>query len=169
MFTHLFNAMRPLGHRDPGVIAAALTSAAAMPAIIPDAVHVHPRIMRLVYAARGAGGMILTTDKVSLAGAPADASMPVGRARAQIVSGAARLPDGTIAGSVISMLDGVRMMVREAGASISEAALMAASNPAALLGIRERGRLQAGSISDMIVLNPEMELKSVFVAGRELN
>jgi N-acetylglucosamine-6-phosphate deacetylase len=168
MFTHLFNAMRPLGHRDPGVITAALTSTAAMPAIIPDAVHVHPRIMRLVYRARGAAGMILTTDKVSLAGAPADASMPVGRARAQVIEGAARLPDGTIAGSVISMLEGLRRMVREAGAGVGEAALMAASNPAALLGIQERGRLQAGSISDMIVLNPEMELKSVFVAGREL-
>lgn len=169
MFTHLFNAMRPLSHRDPGVITAALTSATAMPAIIPDGVHLHPRIMRLVYAARGARGMILTTDKVSLAGAPADASLAVGRAQARVVSGAARLPDGTIAGSIISMLDGVRMMVREAGASVGEAAVMGASNPAALLGIGERGRLHAGSISDMIVLNAEMELKSVFVAGREVN
>ena len=67
MFTHLFNAMRPLNHRDPGVIAAALTNEVAMPAVIPDGVHVAPEILRLIYMARGAHRMILTTDKVSLA------------------------------------------------------------------------------------------------------
>ena len=68
MFTHLFNAMRPLNHRDPGVIAAALTNEVAMPAVIPDGVHLAPEILRLIYMTRGARRMILTTDKVSLAG-----------------------------------------------------------------------------------------------------
>ena len=68
MFTHLFNAMRPLNHRDPGAIAAALTNEVAMPAVIPDGVHLAPEILRLIYMTRGARRMILTTDKVSLAG-----------------------------------------------------------------------------------------------------
>src|SRR3984957_3025612 len=68
MFTHLFNAMRPLNHRDPGVIAAALAPSAAIAAIIPDAVHVHPAMLRLVFDARGRSGVILVTDKVALAG-----------------------------------------------------------------------------------------------------
>lgn len=168
MFTHLFNAMRPLNHRDPGVIAAALNSKGALPAIIPDGVHVHPEVVRLVYAARGALGMLLTTDKVSLAGAGAGASMQVGRAQATVVSGAARLPDGTIAGAVISMLDGVKVMVDRVGVGVGEAALMASTNAARLLGLGDRGRLHPGARADMILLGPELKLKAVFVAGHEL-
>ncbi len=168
MFTHLFNAMRPLNHRDPGVIAAALNSKAAIPAIIPDGVHVHPEVIRLVYATRRAFGMILTTDKVSLAGAQPGSSIPVAGTHARVVSGAARLGNGTIAGSIISMLDGVRMMVDRLGVSLGEAAVMASTNPARMLGAGDRGRLQPGARADMILLSPELELKAVFVAGNEL-
>jgi len=167
MFTHLFNAMRPLGHRDPGVIAAALTSAYATPALIPDGIHVHKEILRLVFRARGAAGMILTTDKVAFAGTAGDSTLILGREGARIDRGVARLPDGTIAGSIISMLEGVRLMVREVGAGVGEAALMAATNPAAILGILDRGRLGPGAIADIIVLGPELQLKAVFLAGRE--
>jgi N-acetylglucosamine-6-phosphate deacetylase len=159
MFTHLFNAMRPLNHRDPGVIAAALTNEVAMPAVIPDGVHLAPEILRLIYMTRGARRMILTTDKVSLAGTES----------AKISGGAARLADGTLAGAIISMLDGARLLMEKAGASIAEAAVMAASNPASLIGHAELGRLQPGAVSDIIVLNDAFELKAVFLAGRELN
>ena len=78
----------------------------------------------------------------------------VGRARATIRDGAARLADGTLAGSIISMLDGVRIMVEKAGVSIGEAAVMAATNPANLVGANERGRIQVGARADLIVLSP---------------
>ena len=81
MFTHLFNAMRPLNHRDPGVIAAALAPSPAFAAIIPDAVHVHPAMLRLAVAARGKDGIILVTDKVALA-QTSGVEKNVGRARA---------------------------------------------------------------------------------------
>jgi N-acetylglucosamine-6-phosphate deacetylase len=168
MFTHLYNAMRPLGHRDPGVIAAALAPSAARPAIIPDGVHVHPEMLRLAYRARGAAGLILTTDKVVLAGTDPRAELAVGRARAKIDRGAARLGDGTLAGSIISMLDGVRLMVNEAGATVGEAAIMAAGNPAAILGLADRGRLELRARADLIVLSRGLELKGVFLGGREL-
>jgi N-acetylglucosamine-6-phosphate deacetylase len=169
MFTHLFNAMRPLHHRDPGVIVAALTNEVAMPAVIPDGVHVAPEILRLIYMVRTARRMILTTDKVSLAGTALDSSLTVGRERARVANGAARLPDGTLAGAVISVLDGARVMVEKAGAGVGEVATMAATNPAALLGHADRGRLQPGAVSDIIVLSDALELKAVFLAGHELN
>jgi N-acetylglucosamine-6-phosphate deacetylase len=168
MFTHLFNAMRPLNHRDPGVVAAALISEVAMPAVIADGVHVAPEILRLIYMTRGRR-MILTTDKVSLAGSAPEESMTMGQVKPGSIGGAARLEDGTLAGATISMLDGARMMVEKVGASVGESGIMAATNPAMLLGQVDRGRLQPGAISDIIVLSDALELKAVFLAGRELN
>jgi N-acetylglucosamine-6-phosphate deacetylase len=168
MFTHLFNAMRPLNHRDPGVIAAALAPSAAIAAVIPDAVHVHPAILRLVFDARGRGGLILVTDKVALAGTSGSEEI-VGRARATIRDGAARLDDGTLAGSIISMLDGVRIMVEKAEVRIGDAAVMAATNPARLIGANDRGCIQIGARADLIVLSRSLELKSVFLHGREIS
>jgi N-acetylglucosamine-6-phosphate deacetylase len=169
MFTHLFNAMRPLNHRDPGVVAAALTESPAMPALIPDGVHVHPDVMRLAFRARGAAGTILTTDKILFAGlTPAEAEK-LGRGRASIVDGAACLANGTLAGSIISMLDGVRLMVSKIGATVGEAARMAATNPAGLIGVRDRGRIAVGAHADMIVLSPALDLKAVYIGGRALS
>jgi N-acetylglucosamine-6-phosphate deacetylase len=78
------------------------------------------------------------------------------------------MPDGRLAGSVISMLDAVRVMVQRAGASVGEAALMAATNPARVLGLGKRGRIETGAIADLIVLGHGLELKAVFIGGREL-
>ncbi len=167
MFTHLFNAMRPLNHRDPGVVAAALTPSPALAAIIPDGVHVHPAMLRLACRAREIGGIVLVTDKVALA-KTSISEKNVGRARATIRDGAARLDDGTLAGSIISMLDGVRVMVEKAGVSIGDAAVMAATNPANLVGAGDRGRIQVGARADLIVLSRALELKSVFISGRPL-
>ncbi|HZC45886.1 MAG TPA: amidohydrolase family protein, partial [Candidatus Acidoferrum sp.] len=167
MFTHLFNAMRPLNHRDPGVIAAALVPGPALPALIPDGVHVHPAILRLAVAARGKDGIIFVTDKVALA-KTSGTEKNVGRARATIRDGAARLDDGTLAGSIISMLDGVRVMVEQAGVSIGDAAVMASTNPATLVSATDRGRIQVGARADLIVLSRALELKSVFIGGREI-
>ena len=167
MFTHLFNAMRPLNHRDPGVIAAALAPSAAIAAVIPDAVHVHPAMLRLAFDARGRSGLILVTDKVALAGT--SGSEEIVRARATIRDGAARLDDGTLAGSIISMLDGVRIMVEKAEVRIGDAAVMAATNPARLIGANDRGCIQIGARADLIVLSRSLELKSVFIGGREIS
>jgi N-acetylglucosamine-6-phosphate deacetylase len=168
MFTHLFNAMRPLNHRDPGVIAAALAPSAAFAGIIPDGVHVHPAMLRLAFDARGRGGLIVVTDKVALAGTTGSEKI-VGRARATIRDGAARLDDGTLAGSIISMLRGVRIMVEKAGVSIGDAAVMAATNPARLIGASDRGVIQIGARADLILLSRTLELKSVFIGGRQPN
>jgi N-acetylglucosamine-6-phosphate deacetylase len=168
MFTHLCNAMRPLHHREPGAIAAAMLAERAFAAVIPDGVHVDPAMLQLVYRARGAAGMIITSDAVALAGtADKPTAHQVGRARATIVDGAARLDDGTLAGSVISMLDGARVMVEKVGASVGDVAMMGAANPAAMLGLRDRGRLAVGMRADFLIVSPEFKLKAVFINGRE--
>ncbi|MFZ0248243.1 MAG: amidohydrolase family protein, partial [Candidatus Binatus sp.] len=133
----------------------------------PDGVHVHPAMLRLACRARGIDGIILVTDKVALA-KTSSSEKNVGRARATIRDGAARLDDGTLAGSIISMLDGVRVMVEKAGVSIGDAAVMAATNPANLVGAGDRGRIQVGARADLIVLSRALELKSVFISGRPL-
>jgi N-acetylglucosamine-6-phosphate deacetylase len=164
MFTHTFNAMAPLDHRNPPAAAAAMLPSPAWAAVIADGVHVHPAMLRLLFLARGAGGICLTTDRVAT-GTVSGAS-PL--AAAALAGGAARMPDGRLAGSVISMLDAVRVMVDLAGASVGEAALMASANPARVLGLGDRGRIEAGAIADLIVLGPGLELKAVFIGGREL-
>ena len=169
MFTHLYNAMRPLNHRDPGVIAAALAPSPALAALIPDGVHVHPEVMRLAVRARGPNGIVFTTDKIVFAGLTTSDTETIGRGRARVEGGAARLADGTLAGAIISMLDGVRLVVERCGVSVGEAAMMAATNPARLIGANDRGRLESGARADLIVLSPELELKTVLIAGREIN
>jgi N-acetylglucosamine-6-phosphate deacetylase len=164
MFTHTFNAMAPLDHRHPGAAMAAMLPSRAWAAVIADGVHVHPAMLRLLYLARGAGGICLTTDRV--ANGAADGASPL--ASATIAGDGARMPDGRLAGSVISMLDAVRLMVEWAGASVGEAALMASANPARVLGLAERGKIEAGAIADILVLGPGLELKTVFIGGREL-
>jgi N-acetylglucosamine-6-phosphate deacetylase len=164
MFTHTFNAMAPLDHRRPGAAAAAMLPSRARAAVIADGVHVHPATLRLLYLARGAGGICLTTDRVAIGAAAGESPL----AAASVAGGAARMPDGRLAGSVISMLDAVRVMVQRAGASVGEAALMAATNPARVLSLGDRGRIETGAIADLIVLGHGLELKAVFIGGREL-
>jgi N-acetylglucosamine-6-phosphate deacetylase len=164
MFTHTFNAMAPLDRRRPAVAAAAMLPSPARAAVIADGVHVHPAMLRLLYLARGAGGICLTTDRVATA-ATAGAS-PL--AAAALADGAARMPDGRMAGSVISMLDAVRIMVERAGAGVGEAVLMAATNPARVLSLGQRGKIEGGARADLLVLGRGLELKAVLIGGREL-
>jgi N-acetylglucosamine-6-phosphate deacetylase len=169
MFTHLFNAMRPLHHRDPGVAAAAMLPSEASAAVIPDGVHVHPEMLRLAYRTRGAEAMLITSDKVAFAGADSDLTLTVADEPMRTAEGAVRIGNGTLAGSVISMLDGLRLMVDKVGVPVSHAALMAATNPARILGLADRGAIRIGARADLLLLSRELKLKAVFVSGRELH
>ena len=164
MFTHTFNAMGPLDHRHPAAAAAAMLPSRAWAAVIADGVHVHPAMLRLLYLARGARGICLTTDRVATSAAVSASPL----ASAAIVNGAALMPDGRLAGSVISMLDAVHIMVEQVGTSVGEAALMASSNPARVLALSDRGKIEAGAVADMLVLGPGLNLKTVIVGGREV-
>jgi N-acetylglucosamine-6-phosphate deacetylase len=170
MFTHVFNAMRPLHHRAPAISGAALFPSSAYAAIIPDGAHVHREMLRLIWRMRGASGIVLTTDRVAPAGGNGAPTPLFGAvSRVEVRDDAARLADGTLAGSVITMLDGVRLMVEQLGVSVGEAALMASTNPAQVLGRKGLGRLAPGAAADLIVLDRELKLKAVFIWGREID
>ncbi len=173
MFTHLFNAMPPLHHRAPGVVGAALSLSTARAAVIPDGVHLHPALLNTPNF-----NPVITTDRVALAGTDGS-PMPlfgglVGEAR--IADGAARLPDGALAGSVITMLDGLHLTAKRLvdngwslNGVLSEYGEMSAFGPSAILGLTDRGRIEPGWRADLIVLDRDLNLKAVFVGGRELD
>ncbi len=113
--------------------------------------------------ARGKDGIIIVPT-IALAGSPGTDILSSSGHR----GGAARMHDGRLAGSVISMLDAVRIMVEQVGTSVGEAALMASTNPARVLGLGDRSKIEAGQLRDLLVLGPGLELKTVIIGGREL-
>jgi N-acetylglucosamine-6-phosphate deacetylase len=171
MFTHVFNAMRPMHHREPGIAGAALSFPDTYAALIPDGVHVHPAILRMAWMTRGPDHTIFTTDRVAVADTEncTEAAMRGGVIpRAAVADGAARLADGTIAGSIVTMHEAVKLMNRCAAIGVYGAARAASINPAQVLNLIDRGRLTRRSRADLILVDRELNLKTVFVGGREL-
>jgi N-acetylglucosamine-6-phosphate deacetylase len=173
MFTHLFNAMPPLHHRSPGVVGAALSLSTARAAVIPDGVHLHPALLNTPNF-----NPVVTTDRVALAGTDGSPMPLFGGlvSEARTADGAARLPDGSLAGSVITMLDGLHLTAKRLvanGWSLNGVLLdygeMSTFGPAGILGLNDRGRIEPGWRADLIVLDRDLNLKAVFVGGRELD
>jgi len=171
MFTHVFNAMRPLRHRDPGIVASALLPSPAYAAVIPDGVHVDPVMLRLLLHSRGERGVILTSDRVAPAADNSHSSDLSGELMhgGRLDRGAIRSRDGTLAGSNITILEGVRLMRDVAGLEWRGAAATTASNPAAVLALRDRARLRLRARADLLLLDSRMNLKAVFVGGHNYN
>ena len=167
--THLFNAMRGLHHREPGVVGAALTSGAPMVELIADGVHVHPDVLRLAIAAKGADRVIVVSDTGRYAGmASGTYEEP---ARTIVVDGVrCAYPDGTLAGSASPMHRNVALLRDAVGRSWTEIATMTATNPAELLGIGHRtGRLLSGLDADLFVLDERDEVACTLVRGRPVH
>jgi N-acetylglucosamine-6-phosphate deacetylase len=175
MFTHVFNAMRPLHHRDPGIIGAALTPSPAAAAMIPDQVHVHPAAFAAVRAARTVRQTVVTSDRVAVAASDLPSTPPIfgSGEHAEFRDGAARFADGTLAGGVVTLLDGLRLTLNDPvfGRELDPFAYaqMAAAGPAHLLDLTDRGAIVPGKRADLIVLDHALNLKAVFVGGREID
>ena len=163
--THLFNAMRPFSHRDPGVAGAALARSDVTVLVILDGFHLAAETAAFVWRA-AAGRVALVTDAVAGAGL-GDGSYTLGAVEIEVAAGAARGPDGELAGSVLTMIEAVRNLVR-LGAPLSEAVHAATAVPAGLLGEQAIGRLDAGLPADLVVLDDNLEIEKVFVGGRAL-
>ena len=167
-FTHLFNAMTGMHHREPGVVGAALVSAAATAELIADGIHVHPAVLRIATLAMP-NRIALVTDAVRAAGMPEGKYKLYEHEFSVTSSGAARLSDGTLAGSTLTMQRAVQNMVELAGLPIELVLPLATEVPARILGIGDRkGRIAAGYDADLVVLSPKFETSRVFVRGREL-
>jgi N-acetylglucosamine-6-phosphate deacetylase len=164
--THLFNGMRPLHQREPGIVGAAL--AADLPAeVINDGFHVHAALVGLV--ARTPGRLVLVTDAIDAAGA-GDGDFVLGDQQVEVRAGQARLA-GTrqLAGSTLTMDDAVRRAVLDCGLSIDAAAAAAATNAARVLGLQDCcGSIAPGLDADLVVLDDDLHVRRVMRAGQWL-
>ena len=165
-FTHLFNAMRPLGAREGGPIAAALESRSAYYGLIVDGVHVAPSVLGL--ALRGAGQPMLVTDAMPPVGG-SRTSFKLYAQTIEVRDGRCTRADGTLAGSAIDMATAVRNCVRLLGLPLPEALRLATEAPARFLGVADRlGRIAPGYRADMVALDPEeIRVLGTWLAGRE--
>jgi N-acetylglucosamine-6-phosphate deacetylase len=164
--THLFNAMRPVHHREPGPVPALLEDERVTVELICDGVHLHPAVVRMAVAAAGADRVVLVTDAMDAAGA-GDGDYVLGDLAVRVVDGVARLADGdAIAGSTLTMDRAFRFAV-EAGVSVPDAVRMSSTNPARLLGLAGRvGELRSGLDADVVVLDEGFELQAVLAKGQ---
>lgn len=160
LVTHVFNGMSGVHHREPGVAAFALTSDDTRCSLIADGVHVSPRVIRLTFTALGADRAVLVTDAVAWrAGTVSGIGI-------EFRDGAPRLPDGTLAGSALTMDAAIRHCVL-AGVPLEHAVRAASTNPAAVLGLDDRGRIEAGCRADLVALTTDLRVASTWVAGRQ--
>lgn len=159
MLTHCFNAMVPLHHRDPGPIGACLTRDDVAVSLIADDVHVHPAAAQLVWRAKPAGKVMLITDAVAWR------TGRLGSESIDLVDGAPRLSDGTLAGSSLTLSRAVRNAVDSHGVSCLAALSAATRNPAHLMGLHDRGNIDVGARADITVFDESLKLVTTFVAG----
>jgi len=164
--THAFNAMRPFHHREPGPLGAALEADGVTVEVIADGVHLHQATVRSLVRAFGAERVALVTDGVTPAGL-SDGAFRIGDVEARLKDGEMRLPDGTIAGSIATMADVVRNVVRWGVADLATAVTMASATPARVFGLGERkGRLAPGYDADLVALTEDLSVAATWVAGR---
>ncbi len=162
--THLFNAMPPFSHREPGVVGAA-SDAGVTVELICDGVHLHPGVVRSVFKWFGSDKVVLVSDAMRACGL-ADGSYDLGGQTVQVAGNRATLADGTIAGSVTDLMQGVRNAVAF-GVPIEAAVRAATANPARVARIDDQvGSLEIGKKADLLVVTPELELKAVIIGGR---
>ncbi|SHH16881.1 N-acetylglucosamine-6-phosphate deacetylase [Massilia sp. CF038] len=159
-FTHLFNAMSPLHHREPGMVGAALAHA-QYAELIPDLLHVHPGAIKV--ALRAIPHLYCVTDSTAATGMP-DGDYMLGRHRVQKCMGGVRLPDGTLAGSTLTMDQALRNLVAM-GLELDDASNRVSTFAADYLGETLRGRLAPGTFADMVVLDRELQIKAVYIEG----
>jgi N-acetylglucosamine-6-phosphate deacetylase len=162
--THLFNAMRPLGHRDPGIAGVALARDDVIVQLIVDGVHLADETVEL--ACRAARGRVaLVTDAMAAAGS-GDGDFRLSGVDVTVRDGVARRGDGVLAGSVVTMPQSIRKLV-ELRVPLVEAVAAATSAPARVLDDDSLGVLAIGGPADVVVLDDELEVRNVLVHGRE--
>ena len=162
--THLFNAMRPLRHRDPGLVGAALAREDVVVQIIVDGIHLADETAKVVWRA-AAGRVALVTDAIAGAGAVgADGAYSLGGLEVSVRDGVARGPDGVLAGSLLTMIEAVRNL-HSLGVPLEDALTAATAVPARVIAEPNAGRLALGLPADLIVLDDSLEIERVLLGG----
>jgi N-acetylglucosamine-6-phosphate deacetylase len=166
--THTFNAMRPLDHRDPGILAEVLTDRQITADIIADGIHVAPTVVQLFLHSMGLERAVLITDATGAAGMP-DGIYQLGPIQVEVNNGRCMLygnPDGKLAGSVLTMDRAVRNVTQFAGWTLQAAVHAATLNPSRAVGLAKQGELSLGAEANLVVLSPSGEVRKTIVRGR---
>jgi len=165
--THFMNAMAPLHHRSPGPIAWGLSRDDVTVDLIADGVHIHPFMLRLLMKTKGANAISLISDAIAAAG-KGDGDYQIWGETITVKNGRTANAAGSIAGSVISMLDAVKLL-HSLGVSYTDLALMASSNPAKLLGVdNDCGSIEAGKRADLVALDDQDNVRLTLIGGRSV-
>jgi len=165
-FTHLYNAMSPLGSREPGVVGAAIESETAWCGLIVDGHHVHPAAARVAQRAKPRGKMMLVTDAMPPVGMDDETSFELFGTQVLRVGDRLNAVTGELAGCVLDMASAVRNTVNMLGLPLGEALRMASLYPAEFLGIADSvGRLAVGQRADIVLLDNQHQVLANYIAG----
>jgi N-acetylglucosamine-6-phosphate deacetylase len=162
--THCFNGMRPIHHRDPGVVIAAFEESSVSVQAIVDDVHLHPAIVRLIYREKGPDKMVLITDALQAMGM-GDGTYLFGGHEVKVSDGVAKLTDGTLASSTVTMNEALQKAV-QSGIPLKDAVMMATQTPADILGLSNKGRIAPGADADLVLINDQFEVLCTIVNGK---
>jgi N-acetylglucosamine-6-phosphate deacetylase len=162
--THLFNAMAPFAHRAPGPIGVALADDSLIAGLICDGIHIDPLVVRVAWQALGPARLVLVTDATAVLGL-APGRRRLGEVEIDVSPAGVRTPDGTLAGSDLALDRAVRNLVSFTGCTTSEAVATVTTTPARLLGLDDRGSLEAGRRADVTVLDAGLNVVATFVGG----
>ncbi len=164
--THLFNAMPPLDHRAPSLVGALLADERATVGLISDGVHLHPGIVALAWRVAGPRRVTLVTDAMAALGMP-PGRYPLGDWEVEVDDATARLADGRLAGSVLSLDQALRNLIAFTGCSLMEALPTITTVPAARLGLaHQRGQIAPGFVADLTLLTPDIKVAATIVGGQ---
>lgn len=165
-FTHLYNAMSPLGSREPGVVGAAIESETAWCGLIVDGHHVHPAAARVALRAKPRGKVMLVTDAMPPVGMDDETSFELFGTQVLRVGDRLNAVTGELAGCVLDMATAVENSVKMLGLPLGEALRMASLYPAEFLGIAESvGRLAVGQRADLVLLDNQHKVLANYIAG----
>jgi N-acetylglucosamine-6-phosphate deacetylase len=164
--THTFNAMRALGHRDPGILGEVLTDSKLSADIIADGIHLDPVMVQLFLDAKGPDNAVLITDAIAATGMP-DGRYRLGSLEVNLKDGKC-LSDGKLAGSVLTMDRAIRNVMQFARWDLQRALNLATLNPARVVGLAGAGQLKAGAQADIVVLSPTGEVKKTIIGGSDI-
>jgi N-acetylglucosamine-6-phosphate deacetylase len=163
--THTFNAMAGLSHREPGTVGAIMRLPQIRAELIADNIHVHPVAMNILVQAKGPDRVILVTDAIRGAGMP-DGEYPIDQRTIHVQDGAARLADGTLAGSVLTMERALRNILQATGWPLRKAWPMTSLNAARAIGLStSKGSLEVGKDADLVLLNAKLEISMTVAEG----
>ena len=166
--THLYNAMPPFTHREPGVIGAAIDNDRVCVELICDGIHIHPAVVRATFKMFGDERVILISDSMRACGL-SDGEYTLGGQKVFVTGRKAVLEDGTIAGSVTNLFECMKRAVQDMHIRLEDAIAAATINPAKQIGIYDKvGSIEEGKYADLVLMDKSLNIKAVYVHGKEI-